>query len=171
MRHIGIYPGTFDPIHSGHIVFAQKAGRECRLDTIFFLPENKPRNKHNVTSIHQRIHHIKQSIQAIDKLELHESASSRFSVTNTLDELETAFSDAHLTLLIGSDVALHMYQWPDIHLLVHVFQFAIGMRTTESLSDVEDAMKHLSVVSEKIVRYSIITTPHPGMSSSQFRSH
>ena len=170
MRHIGIYPGTFDPIHSGHIVFAQTAGTECRLDTIFLLPESNPRNKHDVTSIHQRILRIKESIRPVDKLELYESASSRFSVIDTLDELKTAFSDARLTLLIGSDVALHMYQWPDIHLLVHVFQFAIGMRTTESLSDVENAMKRLMAVTDRTVAYSIVRTPHAGMASSQFRS-
>jgi cytidyltransferase-like protein len=49
MKHIGIYPGSFDPVHEGHFAFAKAALETGRLDTVIFLPEMKPRGKPQVT--------------------------------------------------------------------------------------------------------------------------
>ncbi|HEU5121705.1 MAG TPA: adenylyltransferase/cytidyltransferase family protein, partial [Candidatus Saccharimonadales bacterium] len=55
MRRIGIYSGTFDPVHYGHIAFAASAIRACNLDEVVFLPEPQPRYKAGVTDIAHRL--------------------------------------------------------------------------------------------------------------------
>lgn len=44
-RAIGIFGGTFDPIHSGHLVVAAAAARRFRLDQIYFVPSSRPPHK------------------------------------------------------------------------------------------------------------------------------
>jgi nicotinate-nucleotide adenylyltransferase len=51
MKKIGIFAGTFDPIHEGHVAFAQAVLADLSLDKIYFLPERQPRRKTNVGKI------------------------------------------------------------------------------------------------------------------------
>jgi nicotinate-nucleotide adenylyltransferase len=44
-RSIGIFGGTFDPIHSGHMAIARAAMRRCHLDAIYFVPSGRPPHK------------------------------------------------------------------------------------------------------------------------------
>jgi nicotinate-nucleotide adenylyltransferase len=44
-RHIALFGGTFDPIHSGHIAVARAAERRFRLDCVFFIPSSRPPHK------------------------------------------------------------------------------------------------------------------------------
>lgn len=42
MSRIGIYSGSFNPVHAGHIAFALQALESANLKTIYFLPERRP---------------------------------------------------------------------------------------------------------------------------------
>ncbi|HSX00592.1 MAG TPA: adenylyltransferase/cytidyltransferase family protein, partial [Patescibacteria group bacterium] len=81
---IGIYSGTFDPIHVGHIAFAKEVARELTLDTVIFLPEQRPRGKQRVTDIHHRVELIKQSIQNDNQLQILSLPMQQFTVAETL---------------------------------------------------------------------------------------
>ena len=45
MNRIGIFGGTFNPIHVGHLAIAQMAQEQMRLDRVFFVPSNTPPHK------------------------------------------------------------------------------------------------------------------------------
>jgi nicotinate-nucleotide adenylyltransferase len=45
MARIGVYSGTFDPAHSGHLAFATAAVDECGLDLLYMLVEENPWRK------------------------------------------------------------------------------------------------------------------------------
>lgn len=45
LQRIGIFGGTFDPIHRGHLLLAAAAARRCQLDWIYFVPAADPRHK------------------------------------------------------------------------------------------------------------------------------
>ncbi|MEJ0072863.1 MAG: hypothetical protein WDN27_02115 [Candidatus Saccharibacteria bacterium] len=44
LPRVGIYSGSFDPVHAGHIVFALKSQKIAGLDKIYFVPERRPRH-------------------------------------------------------------------------------------------------------------------------------
>lgn len=135
-QKIGVYAGTFDPIHKGHIAFALAAAKACRLDNIVFIPEAKPRGKVNVTPVIARVGQIGAAIAAIPKLEVATLDAERFTYTNTKSELEALYPNAHFTLLVGSDVARTLPQWQNLAQLFRQFpKVAIGLRKNDTADE------------------------------------
>jgi nicotinate-nucleotide adenylyltransferase len=128
MSRIGIYAGTFDPIHKGHIAFAEVTLRQANLDEVIFLPERKPRHKHGATSYDHRVTMIEDAIRGLPGLRVSESTSLQFTVDKTLPELKHSFPDATFVFLLGSDVFEFIPSWKDSKLLLETSELAIATR-------------------------------------------
>jgi len=164
-HHIGIYPGTFDPLHDGHVAFANETLRVCQLDAIYFLPEATPRNKPQVTPVDDRIKYIEQQLRSYKNLHVQKLVSSSFTIDQTLPEILQHFPDAKLTLLLGSDVALHLVDWPNITQLLAACNLAIGLRSSHNANDIAKNIATLP----RAPHYTLITTNYAHISSSQLR--
>jgi nicotinate-nucleotide adenylyltransferase len=81
-NRIGIYSGTFDPVHSGHISFALQSLKAAKLDKVYFLPERRPRNKQQVEHFGHRVAMLKRAIKPYPEfnvlIELCRSCASYF---------------------------------------------------------------------------------------------
>src|SRR5205085_6369051 len=108
MRKIGIYGGTFDPIHHGHLILSRQACEELGLDQLIFVPtaispfkENAPR-----ASGDQRLSMLDAAIEgqdafAVNDCELKRSPPS-YSIETVLQIRERELN-AELFWLIGAD--------------------------------------------------------------------
>lgn len=164
IKRIGIYPGTFNPVHVGHLEFARQAAIDTKLDKVYFLPEKQPRGKHNIPPQRQRASAIDAIIHGSPNLTSLIVDVDQFSVDSTLDLLEQQFSDCQLVLLIGTDVALTLASWNKIDKLVDTVEFAIGLRDSENKTDVVRILEDLEA------KYRLIKTMHSTIRSSQFRT-
>lgn len=135
-RRIGIYSGTFDPVHGGHVAFALAALKTCGLSEVVFLPEERPRGKQNVTALSHRTALLEKAIQTHPNLHIAKVSSPQFTVAQTLPELQKRFPSAELTLLVGSDVARGISYWPDADMLFKEVHLAIGMRSGDSKAEI-----------------------------------
>lgn len=168
---IGIYSGTFDPVHPGHITFAQAAAQVCQLDEIVFLPERRPRGKHTVTDISHRIALIKLSAKSLDSFRVLRLASDQFTVKDTLPELRSIFGSERLTFLIGSDVVrTFSYRWPGLDMLLREVSFAIGLRANDSPEEIAGIMAGLEQEYKTSIRCTYVHTPANDFASSQIRN-
>lgn len=163
-RRIGIYPGTFDPIHAGHLAFAREAMQVCNLDEVIFLPEEIPRGKQNVTDITHRMALINYAIEDVPQLKAIRAVSKQFDVAQTLPELLDIYKDNTLTLLVGSDVAKSLPNWEGIETLVGAVSFAIGMRSGDNINEIE------SKVNKVTTKYTFIDTPEAQINSTAIRA-
>ena len=170
-RRTGIYSGTFDPVHPGHITFATEAMRVCNLDEVVFLPEQRPRGKHNVVDISHRLAMIDRATMAIAGLRALSLQSERFTVQDTLPELQDIFGDAPLTLLLGSDVVRTFpYRWDGLDVLLGSVSLAIGMRANDDPNDILAIMQELEQGYDPPIQYSLVHTPDADIASSQIRN-
>lgn len=128
MKKIGIYSGVFDPIHRGHISFAQKAIKELGLDKVYFLVEPKPRHKKNSSDIRHRLNMAWLALREHKDLELLQLDHPTFSVAETLPWLENKFEDAKLHLLIGTDLFETIHTWRGFDQLKDRVNFVVGQR-------------------------------------------
>ena len=167
MKRIGIYAGTFDPLHIGHISFGIAAIRDAQLDAVYYIPERSPRHKQHAAPYNERKSAMSSTLKVHNGLELLELPDRSLTVDETLPELTGTFPGSQLVLLFGADVVAHMSSWPHIDTLVRTCEFAIGMRDGYALADISRMMQDLEVSK---ARYTLIQTAMSHVSSTAIRS-
>lgn len=169
VQTVGIYPGTFDPIHHGHIAFAEETIKRLALDSVVFLAEPSPRGKENVSTLTDRTLQISDAIAQHQQFRLMSVTSDQFTVNQTLPEIKSAFHDADLVFLIGSDVLFGLRHWDNLKDLAKSARIVIGLRSdcTKEIVDAEIiAIEKLLDIS---IAYIVIETEHRHISSSQLK--
>lgn len=162
---IGFYSGTFDPIHDGHVAFAEAVLDDLGLDRVIFLPERNPRGKQNVTAVEVRAQRISEKIADNPKLCARVLDELTFTLPDTLNFLRSEYPNADFTFLFGSDVALHILNWPKVEILLQGAHIAVGLRGDTSGADIINYFAQ----PPNITNYSVHTTDHKHASSSQMR--
>lgn len=136
VRRIGIYAGTFNPVHTGHIAFALQAVAAAKLDGVVFLPERQPRFKSGVEHFGHRVAMLKAAVRPHPDLAVLELVDRNFTVRRTWPQLQALFTDATLVLLMGSDAVLHLPSWPLAEKLINESELAIGVREEHDVEEV-----------------------------------
>lgn len=129
---IGIYAGTFDPVHSGHITFALQALQAAKLDTVYFLPERQPRGKHEVEHFGHRVGMLERALKPHPRLHVLEMVDVNFGVQRTLPRLRQKFPDDRLVFLFGSDVVPGMGGWPHAGQLLKDAELVVAVRSRDN---------------------------------------
>jgi nicotinate-nucleotide adenylyltransferase len=127
MNPIGIFGGTFDPIHFGHLRPAFELSQALKLAEVRFLPAgNPPHRQATLASAELRLALVKAAVAGekrfvVDDREVRRTGAS-YSV-DTLTELRAEFPDRSLCLMLGMDAFLGLpdwHRWRDILDLAHV---------------------------------------------------
>jgi nicotinate-nucleotide adenylyltransferase len=141
---IGIYAGTFDPVHAGHITFAIQAMQAAELDRIYFLPERRPRNKQSVEHFAHRVAMLQRALRPHRQFGVLEFVDICFSVERTLPKLQHQFTDSQLVFLLGSDAVRHLPDWPHVERLLSTSELVIGVRANDDIHSTERAITNWS---------------------------
>jgi nicotinate-nucleotide adenylyltransferase len=128
----GIYAGTFNPVHSGHIAFALQAMEAARLDEVYFLPERQPRGKQQVEHFGHRVGMLERALKPHPQLKVMELVDANFSVSRTLPQLRKRFGGSDLVFLFGSDIVPGLAEWPHAAQLLAGGEVVIGIRSRDS---------------------------------------
>jgi nicotinate-nucleotide adenylyltransferase len=128
MQRVGVYAGTFNPIHAGHIAFALQAMQAAKLDKLYFMPERRPRHKSHVEHYGHRVAMIRRAIQPHPKFGILDLPDMSFSVKYSLPRVQKQLPDTQIVFLMGSDVAASMVDWPGLEQLFAYSEVVIGLR-------------------------------------------
>lgn len=116
LMRIGIYGGTFDPPHYGHVVAAAEAARKLELDKLFVIPANFTPRKADVRQASNtdrlamtELAFAKIPGAVVSDIELEREGPSY--TADTLDELAEQYPDAQFFLLLGADTFTSMQSW------------------------------------------------------------
>ncbi len=127
MNPIGIFGGTFDPIHYGHLRTAFELYENLRLGEVRFMPCGQPPHQEmSIASAEHRLAMVRVATEAQHRFVVDDRETRRegpsYSV-DTLSELRAEFPDRSLCLIVGMDAFLSLpkwYQWREILHLAHV---------------------------------------------------
>lgn len=113
---IGLFGGTFDPPHIGHLIAAQDACTALSLDRFLFIPAAVPPHKRDagVSSQEIRLAMLKAAVAGNPAFEISETELRRTGpsyTVETLRQLATKFPDDELFLLIGVDQVRDFGTW------------------------------------------------------------
>ena len=165
-QRIGIYAGTFDPVHAGHIAFALQALAAADLDKVYFLPERQPRGKQGVEHFAHRLAMIKLAVQPYPQFETLDLPDINFSVRRTLPRLKQRFNGAQLVFLFGSDVLPGLQTWPDVDRLLLETELVIGLRAEADRADLHRIVEAWPVQPKTLTMFASYA---PDVSSGRVR--
>lgn len=133
VKRIGIFGGTFDPIHYGHLTAAEAAREALGLDLVVFMPNgNVPYRRESVTSRWLRYEMLYQAVRSnpgfcVSDLELTREGLS-FTADTVKEFRSLCDGDASLTFLMGADVLPSLPRWRDFSKLASLCRFAVLTR-------------------------------------------
>jgi nicotinate-nucleotide adenylyltransferase len=134
---IGIFGGSFDPVHLGHLLVARAACEELELDRIFFIPAAQSPFKPATTPAPatNRLQLLRLALAGFTQCEIDEQEVRRGGVSYTIDTLRDyrrRFPEAELHYLIGADHVAELPKWRDAAALAGLAEFIVIPRPGES---------------------------------------
>lgn len=127
-KRIGILGGTFNPIHLGHLLIAQDAMEQMRLERVKFIPSATPPHKvvDKLASERDRVRMISLAIRGnerfeVDDIEIQRGGKS-YSV-DTLTELRRRDPRADFYFIIGADSLRELHLWREAKRVVKLCTF------------------------------------------------
>lgn len=130
-KRIGVFSGTFDPFHRGHLEACLVAKSVCDLETVLIFIEKVPHRKNNVTDFVNRAEIIDASTTEYPSLQLVDVGDDNVTVHNTTKILENRFPEHEYWFILGSDMLQHFAKWDDYMQIVEAFNFCIVLRKPE----------------------------------------
>jgi len=173
IMRIGIYGGTFDPVHLGHLVLAEQCREQCRLDEVWFLPAGVPPHKHrrDLTPAKDRLAMLEFALAGhetfrISRIEIERSGPS-FTV-DTLEQLHRESPGHEWHLLLGADSVHDLPTWREPHRILQMATvIAVNRGDRPAILDTELAREFTAEERQWIVS---VQMPGLDISSSDLRA-
>ena len=133
---LGLYGGSFDPVHLGHLLVARTAREELGLDRVFFIPAAKSPFKSGVphAPAATRVQLLRLALAGDpgSEIDLQEVERSGISYTvQTLRDYRRRFPDAECFYLIGADHVASLPEWNEADELARLAEFVVIPRPGE----------------------------------------
>ncbi|QJR13377.1 nicotinate-nucleotide adenylyltransferase [Usitatibacter palustris] len=138
MAAIGLFGGTFDPIHFGHLRLATEIAEAFRLEKVVFIPAGLPyhRGRDAHASAEQRLAMVKLAIQRDARFDVDNRELERAGPTYTFDTLSEIRAergpDVPLVFLVGSDTFAKVNEWHRWTEMFELAHFAVAIRADDA---------------------------------------
>lgn len=143
---LGIYGGTFDPIHAGHLAPVREARHKLGLDRVVYLPTARPPHKTDRDFAPAWARYVMVELALLDEEGLYASSweMGLERPSYTVDSLEHfAAADVELYLLLGSDAFAGLTTWKSWRRLLELAQLAVLPRPGWTLDPPENLAPEL----------------------------
>lgn len=166
-KKIGIMGGTFDPIHIGHLIAAEQAREQAKLDEIWFIPTHTPPHKHMETSASpvQRLEMVQAAVEVHEAFVVQDIEIRRGGISytyDTIEQLTSKWPQHDLFYIIGADMVEHLPNWHRIEELSRKIAFIGLSRPGFTL--------HTQLPSFLQNRVQLISMPEMNVSSTDIRA-
>jgi nicotinate-nucleotide adenylyltransferase len=171
---IGVFGGTFDPVHVGHLIVAEQCREQARLDEVWFVPSARPPHKRDspLTAFDRRAEMLQLALAGQPRFRLESIERDRPGpsyTADTLDELHTRHPNAELALILGADCLPDLPTWHEPQRIVERATLLVAVRPGFALWSPEQLAQALALPSSEPVRMQIVNVPLIGISSRDLR--
>ena len=132
-RRIGLFGGSFDPVHSAHVMMVRAALNDLQLDRLFIIPATrspfKPEQQPAPDEV--RLAMLKAAFEEVARCEIERLELEREGVSYAIDTVRafvTRFPEAELFYLIGADHVPTLTQWREADALAKILTFVVVPR-------------------------------------------
>ena len=164
-RRYGIFGGTFDPVHFGHLLVAEEAAVRLDLDRVVFLPAFRPAHKRRRTlaPVAHRLAMLRLAVRGNPRFEISDFEASKGEVAYTADTL-AAFAEGRrgsLYFILGQDSLEEFDSWHAPDSILRLARLVVIPRGDRVWPRLRPALRRRTVV---------LRSPRVGISSSEIRN-
>ena len=165
MKKIGLYLGTFNPIHNGHIALANYFINNTDLDEVWVVltPQNPFKKNNNLIQDNHRLEMANNTFNHLKNIKVSDiefQLDKPNYTIDTINRLSKDFPSQQFTLLIGEDNLVNFHHWKDYSKILDLVEVYVYPRTTDINIDQE------LITNNKI---NILDAPKIETSSDQIR--
>lgn len=170
---IGIFGGSFDPIHAGHLYMAEKAVHEFELDRMIFVPAGHSPNKSEyvMTDFYSRYKMCKLAVQDRKNFEVSDieiKVEDTSYTYLTLEKFKKIYKDDTLYFLLGADSLDYFEKWKNPHLIAKNAIILVVVRENFPIEKINKKIKELKKLFTADIR--LLKCSQMDISSSMIRS-
>jgi nicotinate-nucleotide adenylyltransferase len=175
---IGVFGGTFDPIHVAHLAVAEEAAEALGLERVLFIPAGRPPHKpgREITPAEHRFAMVELAIAgnerfAIDRLEM-DRAGPSYTV-DTLEALRAsrvaAGASPDLTLILSAEAFLGLMTWREPRRVMELARVVVAPRDGFPDAGPDFLAEHMPDLPDVAGRATFLDAPRLRLSASQLR--
>jgi nicotinate-nucleotide adenylyltransferase len=168
---VGILGGTFNPPHLGHLICAQEAHVQLKLDRVILMPAGRPPHKPALEDEPGSGHRLELCRRAVggdarfDVCDLEVLREGPSYTVDTLSELTSLMPDSELFLIVGGDVAAGLPTWHEPERVLALATLAVAKRRGTTRASIDQALSGL----QGGERAEFFRMPGIGISSTEIR--
>jgi nicotinate-nucleotide adenylyltransferase len=142
MKKIGLFGGTFDPVHNGHLAVGRAALRQLGLDTLYFIPASLPPHKSDqlITPFPHRAAMLRLAVQGEPRFVVSDIEGLRSGPSYTIDTLlqfrQNLGPEADFFFIIGLDAFADITTWKKYRELLNRTSFVVIDRQSHACRSV-----------------------------------
>ncbi|MCS7047522.1 MAG: nicotinate-nucleotide adenylyltransferase [Gemmataceae bacterium] len=171
---IGVFGGTFDPVHLGHLIVAEQCREQARLDQVLFIPAARPPHKldRELTRFDQRVDMLNLAIAGhpafrVDELERDRPGPS-FTYA-TLEELHRREPATEWCLILGGDSLADLASWAKPRRILELATLLVVPRPGTRLPPLDALRQAVGLPPDDPLRLQIIAAPLIDIASRDLR--
>ena len=155
----GVFSGSFNPIHQGHLILAHYMAEFCNLDEMWFVvtPHNPLKQSDDLLNDQTRLEMTRLAVEGYDKLKVSDVEFSMPKPSYTIDTLEKLsrdYPDREFVLIIGADNWLLFDQWRHYEDLIRNYKILVYPRLGFSVEIEDKYKKSVSMVNAPVIELS-----------------
>mgnify|MGYP002702738893 FL=1 len=165
-KRIGIMGGTFNPIHNGHLLLAQRAQEQVLLDKVLFMPSGNSYMKENVLETQKRVDMVELAIRKYPDFELSMIEAQKSGNTYTFETLKfltRSNPQEQYFFIIGADILFQIEQWRNPE---QIFQRAVLVCAVRDDYDIDAIHKKGNVLAASGAEIIYLNMPSLDISST-----
>ena len=167
-KKVGLFFGTFNPIHVGHLIIANHMAEFSELDEVWLVvtPHNPHKKKNTLLEDTHRLAMVRIATEAYPKLK---ASTIEFDLpqpnytVNTLAVLEEKHPDKEFCLIMGEDNVKSLHKWKNYEVILERYPIFIYPRISENLE------RDANLILEKKASVTFINAPIVELSSTFIR--
>lgn len=173
-KKVGILGGTFDPIHVAHLILAEQAWQQFKLDTVLIMPSGDPPHKkeREITSASHRVRMLQLAIEDNKHFKLSNVEVEREGTTYTAETLTGLCRynpDCNYYFIIGADSLFQLEQWRQPEIIMSHSILLVAVRGDYKMPQLEKRIDYLK--EQYDAQIYLLHTPDIMISSSLIREH
>ena len=139
IKRVGIFGGSFDPIHFGHIHLITELSKKANFDQLVVVPSGQPWQKNPVATKLQRFEMTQIALQdlPVQVSDIEISREGNSYAIDTVVEVKTAYDSCQVIWIAGSDVLPNLKAWHQIEKLAQMVEFLIVKRPNSKVDTAE----------------------------------